>query len=518
MYELILSSTPSEVVIALLKDKQLVELHKEPKDTKFAVGDIYLGKVRKVLPSLNAAFVDVGYEKDAFLHYFDLGPQILSLNKFIKRTREGKEKTSNLLYFKGEADIEKTGAMTEVLNPGQEVLVQVAKEPISTKGPRIGSELSIPGRYLVLVPFSNRVSISQRIGNRKEKDRLKKLIKSIKPKNFGVIVRTNAHGKKVAELNKDLDLLLSRWDDVHVNVKKAKVTNRVLGELSRTSSILRDIFNNSFEAIHIDNETLYNEVNDFIGEKKSLKKKGIVHLYNGNLPIFEHFKISKQIKQSFGQTVTSKSGVYLVIEHTEACHVIDVNSGNRSHKNANQEENALAVNLEAADEVARQLRLRDMGGIIVVDFIDMKRPANRKKLFNRMKEAMKDDRAKHSLTPPSKFGLIEITRQRVRPATRVVTTEVCPSCTGSGKVDSSINIVQAMEGQANSLVRSIGLDKLRISVHPYVESYLTKGIFSNEKKKLQKRIGAKVELLPMFDNEILEYHFYDSEGRELDVE
>ena len=517
MYELVLSSTPSEVIIALLKDKQLVELHKEPKDTKFAVGDIYLGKVRKVLPSLNAAFVDVGYEKDAFLHYFDLGPQVLSLNKFIKRTREGKEKTSNLLYFKGEVDIEKTGAMTEVLDPGQEVLVQVAKEPISTKGPRIGSELSIPGRYLVLVPFSNRVSVSQKIGNRKEKERLKRLIKSIKPKNFGVIVRTNAHGKKVAELNKDLDNLLSRWDNIHVNVKKAKVADRVLGELSRTSSILRDIFNNSFEAIHLDNETLFNEVNDFIGER-SRKKKAIVNLYNGNLPIFEQFKISREIKQSFGQTVTSKTGVYLVIEHTEACHVIDVNSGNRAHKNANQEENALAVNLEAADEVARQLRLRDMGGIIVVDFIDMKRPAHRKQLFNRMKDAMKDDRAKHSLTPPSKFGLIEITRQRVRQATKVVTTEACPSCMGTGKVEASINVIQVLEGQANSLVQSSGLEKLRISLHPYLESYLTKGIFSNEKKKIQKRIGAKVELLPMFDNDILEYHFYDSDGKELEVE
>ena len=517
MYELVLSSTLSEVTIALLKDKQLVELHKEPKDTKFAVGDIYLGKVRKVLPSLNAAFVDVGYEKDAFLHYFDLGPQILSLSKFIKRTREGKEKTSNLLYFKSEVDIQKTGAMTEVLQPGQELLVQVAKEPISTKGPRIGSELSIPGRYLVLVPFSNRVSVSQRIGNRKEKERLKRLIKSIKPKNFGVIVRTNAHGKKVVELNKDLDNLLSRWDDIHSNVKKAKVADRVLGELSRTSSILRDIFNNSFEAIHVDNETLFNEVNDFIGERFR-KKKAIVNLYKGNLPIFEQFNISREIKQSFGQTVTSKSGVYLVIEHTEACHVIDVNSGNRSHKNANQEENALAVNLEAADEVARQLRLRDMGGIIVVDFIDMRKPAHRKQLFNHMKAAMKDDRAKHSLTPPSKFGLIEITRQRVRPATKVVTTEVCPSCMGTGKVDASINIVQNLEGQASSLVRNIGLDKLRISVHPYLESYLTKGIFFNEKKKIQKRIGAKIEFLPMFENEILEYHFYDSDGKELEVE
>jgi ribonuclease G len=516
VYELVLSSTPSEVLIALLKDKQLVELHREPKDTVFAVGDIYLGKVRKVLPSLNAAFVNVGYEKDAFLHYFDLGPQVLSLNKFVKRTREGKEKTSNLLYFKSEADIVKTGAMVDVLSPGQEVLVQVAKEPISTKGPRIGSELSIPGRYLVLVPFSDRVSVSQKIGNRKEKERLKRLLKSIKPKNFGVIVRTNAQDKKVVELQKDLEDLLNKWGDIHTNLKKAKVADRVLGELSRTSAILRDVFNSDFSAIHVDNESLFNEVNDYMDEKAP-KKKGIVNLYNSKLPIFEHFKISKAIKQSFGQTVTSKSGVYLVIEHTEACHVIDVNSGNRSPENTNQEENALAVNLEAAEEVARQLRLRDMGGIIVVDFIDMKKSANRKRLYQYMKDVMKSDRAKHSLTPPSRFGLIEITRQRVRPVTNVVTTEVCPSCKGTGKVDSSINLVQAMEGQANALVRAKNLSKIKISVHPYIESYLTKGIFVNEKKKIQKRIGVKVELMPMFDNEILEYHFYDNDGKELDV-
>lgn len=517
MYELILSSTPSEVVIALLKDKRLVELHREPKDTKFAVGDIYLGKVRKVLPGLNAAFVDVGYEKDAFLHYFDLGPQVLSLNKFVKRAREGKEKTGNLLYFKNEQDIVKSGTMNEVLNPGQEVLVQVAKEPISTKGPRIGSELSIPGRYLVLVPFSDRVSVSQKINNRKEKERLKKLIGSIKPKNFGVIVRTNAREKKVAELNKDLDDLLAKWNDIHKNLEKAKVADRILGEVSRTSAILRDIFNNSFENIYVDNDVLYDEVKDYLAEKAP-KKKDIVNIYKGKLPIFEHFKISKEIKQSFGKTVTSKSGVYLVIEHTEACHVIDVNSGNRAHEGSTQEDNALAVNLEAASEVARQLRLRDMGGIIVVDFIDMRNPGNRKKLYQHMKDIMKDDRAKHSLTPPSKFGLIEITRQRVRPATAVVTTEVCPSCTGTGEVNASINVVQEMEGQANSLIKADKLNKITISMHPFIASYLEKGFFSTEKRKIQKRIGAKIDILPMFDCEILEYHFYNSEGQELHVD
>lgn len=513
MYELIISSSPSDVVIALLKDKKLVELQKEPKNTKYAVGDIYLGKVRKVLPGLNAAFVDVGYEKDAFLHYFDLGPQFSSLKKFVQNTRTGKEKTPNLLYFKQEKEIDKEGSIDQMVKSGDQIAVQVAKEPISTKGPRIGTEISLPGRYLVLVPFSERISISQKIANPKEKDRLRKLMKEIKPKNFGVIVRTNAKEKKVSELKADLDDLLNKWKVLFENLQTAKPAERILGELSRTSTIVRDILNSSFEKIIVDDPLVYDEIKEYLAEKAPDKEK-IVELYKGNLPIFEQYNISKQIKNSFGKTATLSNGIYLVIEHTEACHVIDVNSGNRTQKTKNQEENALAVNLDAAEEIARQLRLRDMGGIIVVDFIDMKDPNNRKLLYQKMKDEMAGDRAKHSITPPSKFGLIEITRQRVRPVTNVVNTEGCPSCNGTGKVEATINIVDKIESEISAL-KNLGESSVTLGVHPYIAAYLTKGLLSSVRRKWQKKHGIKIKVLSLFDFGYLDYHFYDKTGQEI---
>ena len=514
MYELVISSSPSDVVIALLKDKKLIELQKEPKNTKYAVGDIYLGKVRKVLPGLNAAFVDVGYEKDAFLHYFDLGPQFSSLKKFVQNTRTGKEKTSNLLYFKTEKEISKEGSIDEMVKSGDQIAVQVAKEPISTKGPRIGTEISLPGRYLVLVPFSDRVSISQKIGNPKEKDRLRNLMKQIKPKNFGVIVRTNAKDKKVSALKADLDDLLNKWNSLFENLKSAKPADRVLGEISRTSTIVRDILNSSFEKIVVDDPIVFDEIKDYLAEKAPEKEK-IVQLYKGETPIFEHFKISKQIKNSFGKTATLSNGIYLVIEHTEACHVIDVNSGNRTQKTKNQEENALAVNLDAAEEIARQLRLRDMGGIIVVDFIDMKDPANRKALYQKMKDEMASDRAKHSITPPSKFGLIEITRQRVRPVTNVVNTEECPSCQGTGKVEATINVVDQIESELSALSNK-GIKQVTLGVHPYIAAFLTKGLLT-VRWKWQRQYGVKIKVMSLFEYGFLDFYFYDKDGQEINL-
>ncbi|MFT6715457.1 MAG: ribonuclease G [Saprospiraceae bacterium] len=514
MYELVISSTPSDVVIALLKDKKLVELQKEPKNTKYVVGDIYLGKVRKVLPGLNAAFVDVGYEKDAFLHYFDLGPQFTSLSKYVENTRKGKEKTSNLLYFKRDKDISKEGSIDSLVKSGQELVVQVAKEPISTKGPRIGTEISIAGRFLVLVPFSDRISVSQKIPKTKEKERLKKLLRGIKPKNFGVIVRTNAIDVKSSELEADLKDLLKKWEVLYGNLKSAKPKDRVLGELSRTSTIVRDIVNNSFERIAVDDPVLYDEIKDYLQQVAPEKAK-IVEYYDGQLPIFEKNKISKQIKNSFGKTATLSNGIYLVIEHTEACHVIDVNSGNRSQKGKSQEENALAVNIDAAQEIARQLRLRDMGGIIVVDFIDMRSSANRKLLFQKMKEFMKDDRAKHSITPPSKFGLIEITRQRVRPLTKMVNTEMCPSCQGSGKIEATINHIDILESKISTIDKS-KQKKISIGLHPFLAAYMTKGMFSL-RYKWQKKYGVKIKILSLYDNDILEHHVYNVKGQELNL-
>ena len=369
-YELFIRSSSREVDFALLKDGRLVELNKEEEDNKFSVGDVYLAKIRKTVPGLNAAFVNVGYEKDAFLHYHDLGPKVLSLLKFIKRVSTGKLREYSLKEFPLEKEIDKHGAINEAIKSNQSILVQIVKEPISTKGPRISSELSIAGRYIVLVPFSDRVSVSQKIESKEEKDRLKRLITSIKPKGFGVIIRTVAEGKKVAELDRDLQNLTDRWTAMCKKLRGAHLPSKVLSELSRGSSMIRDVFNDSFSAIHIDDETLYLQIKDYVQEIAP-HKESIVKFYDSKVPIFEKFGIERQIKTSFGKTVSGSKGAYLVIEHTEAMHVIDVNSGNRSNKSKTQEGTALEVNLIAATEVARQLRLRDMGGIIVVDFIDL---------------------------------------------------------------------------------------------------------------------------------------------------
>ena len=412
--ELVVDVQPKEVSIALLEDKQLVELQSEGRNISFSVGNMYLGRVKKLMPGLNACFVDVGYEKDAFLHYLDLGPQFNSLEKYVKQTLSDKKKLNPITKATILPDLEKDGTVSNTLKVGQEVVVQIVKEPISTKGPRLTSELSFAGRYLVLIPFNDKVSVSQKIKSSEERARLKQLLMSIKPKNFGVIVRTVAEGKRVAELDGELKVLLKHWEDAITKVQKAtKFPTLIYEETSRAVGLLRDLFNPSFENIHVNSEAVYHEIKDYV-TLIAPERAGIVKLYKGQLPIYDNFGITKQIKSSFGKTISYKSGAYLIIEHTEALHVVDVNSGNRT-KNANgQEANALEVNLGAADELARQLRLRDMGGIIVVDFIDMNEAENRQKLYERMCANMQKDRARHNILPLSKFGLMKDVHETFR--------------------------------------------------------------------------------------------------------
>jgi ribonuclease G len=511
--ELVINSTPTEVVIALLKDKRMVELHREKRNNAYSVGDIYLGRVKKVMPGLNAAFVDVGYEKDAFLHYLDLGPQVHSLNKFVKMTRTQKQNHSSLMYFKIENDISKDGKIGQILQQGQEIMVQIAKEPISTKGPRISSEISLAGRYIVLVPFSDRVSVSQKIRNSEEKTRLKNLIQSIKPKNFGVIVRTVAENKKVADLDADMKDLVSKWESCFHELKSARPPHKILGELDRTSAFLRDMLNSSYNSIYVDEPVLYDEMKSYLQTIAPDKEK-ILKLYKGDLPVFESFGIEKQIKALFGKTVNMKTGAYLIIEHTEALHVIDVNSGNRAKSEFSQETNALEVNLEAAAEIARQLRLRDMGGIIVVDFIDLHDAENRKILFQKMKDEMATDKAKHTILPPSKFGLIQITRQRVRPEMDIKTSEKCPACDGTGEVQASILIIDEIENNLRYIIEEQNASGLSLSVHPFIEAYLTKGIISTRVKWFLK-YKKWIKIQPMTSYHALEYHFFNKENEEI---
>ncbi len=505
--ELIIRSNSSAVDFALLKDGKLIELHKENDNSNFAVGDIFLAKIRKAIPGLNAAFVNVGYEKDGFLHYHDLGPKVSTLLKFVKRVSTGKLKDFSLKDYPFEKEIDKDGSITDVLKSNQSLLVQIVKEPISTKGPRISSELSFAGRYVVLVPFSDRISISQKIEDKKEKERLKRLVKSIKPKGFGVIVRTVAKGKKVAELDKDLQNLMSRWTGMCKKLNKAQHPSKVLGELNRASSLLRDMFNDSFTSICTDDDALYSQIKDYVSEI-SPEKESIVKKYQSKVPIFEKFGVERQIKTAFGKTVSMSKGAYLVIEHTEAMHVIDVNSGNRSNKAKNQEETALEVNLISASEVARQLRLRDMGGIIVVDFIDMNDAENRKKLYNHLRDEMSDDRAKHKILPPTKFGLIQITRQRVRPEMNIKTREENPN--GDGEIEAPIVVINKINADLQKLIKK-DYKKLSISAHPFVAAFLTRGIPSPRSKWFLDH-KRWVKVLPRDAYTYLEYHFHDQDG------
>ncbi len=512
-YELFIRSSSQEVDFALLKDGKLIELHKEEDNNKFTVGDVFIAKTRKVVQGLNATFVNVGYEKDAFLHYHDLGPKILSLLKFVKRVSTGKLKDYSLKDFPFEKEIDKHGSITQVIKSNQSILVQIVKEPISTKGPRISSELSIAGRYIVLVPFSDRVSISQKIESREEKERLKRLVTSIKPKGFGVIIRTVAEGKKVAELDKDLQNLMQRWNAMCKKLQGAHHPSKVLSELDRGASIIRDIFNDNFSSIYIDDETLYLQIKDYVQEIAP-KKENIVKYYNSKVPIFEKFGIDRQIKTSFGKTVSGSKGAYLVIEHTEALHVIDVNSGNRSNKSTNQEQTALEVNLIAASEVARQLRLRDMGGIIVVDFIDMARAENRKKLYNHLREEMKDDRAKHKILPPSKFGLVQITRQRVRPEMNIKTREQDPNSNGTGQeVEAPIVLVNKINDEVKRLVNK-DYKKITLNTHPFIAAFLTKG-FPSVRTKWFLEHKKWIKIQPRDAYTYLEYHFFDKDGNKI---
>jgi ribonuclease G len=513
--ELVIDVTASEIAIALLDNKQLVELNKQKSNVQFTVGNIYLGKVKKIMPGLNAAFVDVGYEKDAFLHYLDLGPQFQTLNKFITQIQSKKSKNQLLQRFKPENDIDKDGKIGNVLSSGQSILVQIAKEPISTKGPRLSSEISIAGRNLVLMPFSDKVSVSQKIESAEERSRLKRLLQSIKPRNYGLIVRTVAEGKRVAELDSELKTLVKKWESVYEKVKGVTAPSLVLQEMDRTSTILRDLLNVSFNNIYVNDEILVREIKEYISTIAPEKQK-IVKFYSGSTPIFDHFGVEKQIKSLFGKTVSCRNGAYLIIEHTEALHVIDVNSGNRSKTGDNQEANALAVNLIAAEEIARQLRLRDMGGIIVVDFIDMHSQENKQLLFDKMKDFMSDDRTKHNILPLSKFGLMQLTRQRVRPEMSIKTLEKCPACQGTGEINPSILLTDEIEERLQNIKDESKLKRLTLKVHPYIEAYLTRGIPS-KRFKWSLKYGCKLKIVPMISYHYMEYRFFDSDDEEVEI-
>lgn len=511
--ELLVSHEDDFTKIALLEDGKLCELHEEEDKNNFVVGDLFIGKVKKLAPNLNAAFVNIGYEKDAFLHYQDLGPQFLTYKKFLKDSISKKQNSSSLKNFEIQPEIDKNGIVDKVIAKDDIVILQITKEPISTKGPRISTQVSLTGRFLVLIPFDNKISVSKKIKTTEEKERLKTLIDSIKPEGFGVIIRTVAEGKKVADLHNDMNQLVQKWESTFKNIQKNKVPSKILSEDDKASAILRDNFNQDFVNIICDDEQMVSEMKSYL-EVIAPERKNIVQFYGSHIPLLEYYNVEKQMKQSFGKHVNipSSKGAYLVIEHTEALHVVDVNSGNNiSLGNTANREHALNVNKMAATEIARQLRLRDMGGIIVVDFIDMTNPEHRKELYEHFRTEMSRDKARHKILPPSKFGLIQITRQRNRPEKQIETSEENPN--KDGEIVAPIVIVEKMGDTLRTILQK-EKGKLFLHVHPFVEAYLTKGIKSIQMKWFIK-YKKWVTIIPRDSFKYLEYKVYNSKKEEL---
>ncbi|MDR0560708.1 MAG: Rne/Rng family ribonuclease [Prevotellaceae bacterium] len=510
--ELVIDVASSGISIALLENKKIVELNKDTSSENFSVADVYLGRVKKIMPSLNAAFVDIGHEKDAFIHYLDLGYHFQSLNNFVLQNASNSRKMP-FTKAKMAEPLEKEGKITSFLKQGQPIMVQIVKEAISTKGPRLTSEISIAGRNIVLIPFSDKISISQKISSAEEKKRLRKLIKGMLPPNYGIILRTAAEGKSGEILGEELSLLMKRWDECCSKLKSFKKPELLIREINRTSAILRDMLNGSFNSIYVNNKEVYDEIRDYIINIEPEKEK-IVKLYRGKVPIFEQYGVSKQIKSLFGRVVSLKTGAYMVIEHTEALHVIDVNSGVRMKSANNQEIHALEVNLLAAEEIARQLRMRDIGGIIVVDFIDMHNAENKLLLYNKIHKLMETDRAKHNILPLTKFGLMQITRQRVRPELHIENNEICPTCHGSGHIVPSVVFDSRLKSQIAYYVNKCGNRRLTVVVHPYLAAYLKRGFPSLRLKwSLQYKCHIKVKA----DSSLsyLETGIYDSKEKKL---
>ena len=513
--DLVVDVRPNEISTALLEDGRLVSLQKESRDASYAVGNLYIAKVKKLMPGLNAAFVNVGFEKDAFLHYLDLGSQFNTYSAFMEEILKDRLHVPNISKITPKPDIDKHGTVTDTLRQGQELIVQIAKEPISSKGPRLTTEISFTGRFLILIPFNDKISVSQKIKSSEEKVRLRRLIESVKPANFGVIIRTSAENKRVAELNNELRALLKCWEDSVAKAQRSEVPSLIYEEDSRAVSVIRDIFSPSFENIYVNDAEVFDQISHYVNLIAS-DRKDIVKLYTEDTPIFDHFNITKQIKTSFGKTVSFKSGAYLIIESTEALHVIDVNSGNRSKSSTSQENNALDVNLRAADEIARQLRLRDMGGIIVIDYIDMAQAEHRQALYDHMREVMANDRARHNILPLSKFGLMQITRQRVRPALDIVTAESCPSCHGKGEVQPSLLFTDVLKDKIDYLFHSLKVTQFTMYVHPFVDAYLKKGIIS-EYNRWRMEYGFKFKIVADQSLAYLEYRVIDKNKNEIDL-
>lgn len=512
--DLIVDVRETEVQLALMDNHKLIEFNKESlTDHSFTVGDVFLGKVKKIMPALNAAFVDIGDEKEAFIHYLDLGLYFDAFDQFVKKSNPNTNAGDLFSGIELGPILAKEGQIDKVLTQGQMVMVQIVKEPISTKGSRLTAEISLAGRNIVLLPFAKKVSISQKISSKEEKKRLETLVRSILPVNYGAIIRTAAEGKNAAILVSELKSLISKWEGSWSKLSRSKGIQPLFTEYSKTTTVLRDLFNDSFSNIYVNDKKELDEIKKYIAQISPEQEK-IVKYYDGKDPIFDHFEVTRQMKSSFGKVVPIKQGAYLVIESTEALNVVDVNSGIRA-KTTDQEENTYEVNRYAAEEIARQLRLRDMGGIIIVDFIDMETQEHKNGLYKYMTELMQGDRAKHNVLPLTKFGLMQITRQRIRPVTVIDTTEECPLCHGTGKISSSILIDEEIERRIAYYTDELKLKSFTLKTSPILGAFLSRG-FNSYLRKWKRKYKCKIQLQEVLDFSVLQNEFYDDRGGKLD--
>ena len=510
--DLIVDVGLTEVQIALMENHRLIELNKESSQGHtYSIGAVFLGRVKKIMPALNAAFVDIGDAKEAFIHYLDLGLYFNSFDEFVKKSNQNSDLHELYSGIKIGPALPKEGHIEEILKVGQMIVTQIVKEPISTKGSRLTAEISLAGRNIVLLPFAEKVSVSQKISSSEEKKRLETLVRSLLPHNYGAIIRTAAEGKKAAVLIEEVRSLIEKWEQSWDKFARDKGVQLLFTEYSKTTAILRDLLNDSFTNVYVNDENVFEEARKYISLISPEQEK-IVKLYDGKEPIFEHFEVTRQIKSSFGKVVPMRKGAYLVIETTEALNVIDVNSGTRA-KSTDQEENTFEVNKCAAEEIARQLRLRDMGGIVIVDFIDMESIEHRNALHKYMQELMEHDRAKHNVLPLTKFGLMQITRQRIRPVTQISTTEVCPMCHGTGEISSSLVIDEDIERKLADIIEQ-GIKTLELRVSPILGAYITRG-FSSYVKKWKRKYKCKLTVTEVTDFTVLQNEFYDEKGNKL---
>lgn len=511
--DLVVEVSAAEVRVALMENHRLIELDREStKGEKFSVGNVYLGKVKKILPALNAAFVDIGDSKEAFIHYLDLGLYFSAFNSFVRESNPNRDLGKLFSSIKLGPVLSKDGRIEDCLKPGQMIMAQIVKEPISTKGSRLNAEISLAGRNIVLLPFAQKVSVSQKISTAEEKRRLETLVRNILPVNYGAIIRTAAEDKNAAVLVAELRSLIKTWEDSWKSLAASKGIKQLFTDSDKTTAVLRDLLNDTFSNVYVNDPKVYEDARDYVSLISPEQEK-IVKLYDGKEPIFDHFEVSRQIKSSFGKIVPMRQGTYLVIETTEALNVIDVNSGIRS-KTTDHEENAFEVNKIAAEEIARQLRLRDMGGIVIVDFIDMDTQEHRNELFKYMRDLMESDRAKHNVLPLTKFGLMQITRQRIRPVTEINTTEKCPLCHGTGKISSTMVIDEDVERKLSDLVEQ-GHKTFKLKLSPILGAYLGRGFISYF-TKWKRKYKCKISVEEVSDFGILQYEFYDEKGKALE--